>query len=98
MTKETVERDENLVLTEDGLQEGMRLLCPTLFGLGIGVISLDELGKPRCRSESGETGYILDFARDRIGDDGQPVEPRWICLGSINLTALRKLTLYSNWP
>lgn len=78
--------DENIVTSEDGLKEGMRLLCPTLFGYGLGIVSFDDKGCPRCLSESGDTSYFLVFTNDRPpNEDGTPASPRWVGCGSANM-------------
>ena len=88
------EDDANHITTEDGLKEGMRLLVPTLLGYGLGIMSKNEAGDLACRSTSGDTGFFLDFAHDRPPlEDGTPAPPRWVCGGSANLRALKKLTL-----
>lgn len=90
---ESLVKDENLVTTEDGLKAGMKLLCPTLFGWGIGVVSIDSFKQPVCDSESGDTAYFINFAKDRINDDGTPACPRWVCIGSGNMAAIKKLMI-----
>lgn len=93
---ESLVNDDNIVTTEDGLKAGMKLLCPTLFGWGIGIVSIDSYGQPKCMSESGHNAYFIQFAKDRPpNDDGTPACPRWVCTGSGNMKGLEKLMLYS---
>lgn len=90
---ESLVKDENLVTTEDGLKAGMKLLCPTLFGWGIGIVSIDSFKQPVCKSESGNTAYFIQFAKDRFNDDGTPASPRWVCMGSGNMAGIKKLMI-----
>jgi len=75
---------ENMVTTKDGLQEGMRLLIQDLIGLGIGYVEMMEDGKPTAFSKGRKMMYMLEFA---------PEPPRWVCSGSGNIAAIKKLNI-----
>jgi hypothetical protein len=72
---------ERLLPRDTPLEPGQRLLCPTLFGYGIGVVDKDG----HVTSPSGQTLYMV-----RPADDDRAC---WVCDGSGNLGAVRKLTL-----
>lgn len=84
-----VMKDENLVTTEDGLNDGDRVLVQDLFALQIGVIGCDRKGQLTCTSENGKKLYFIQFVNDRP----EPAPPRWVCTGSGNLAAIQKLEL-----
>lgn len=85
-----VAEPENLVTTEDGLREGDLLLVQDLMGLNIGVVSISPTtGQPLCTSQNGKMLYFLQFVSDRPA----PAPPRWVCTGSGNLAAVKKLEI-----
>ena len=79
---------ENLVTTKEGLVKGMRLLIQDLLGLNIGYVAIPEDGKPCAHSESGNMLFMLEFVDDRPEPDAPP---RWVCIGSANMRALKRL-------
>lgn len=84
-----IAKPENLITTEDGLNDGDRVLVHDLFGWGIGVIGCDRKGKILCTSPCGKRIYFIQFVNDRQ----PPAPPRWVCTGSGNLAAIRKMDL-----
>lgn len=82
----------NLVTTRDGLRDGDKLIVQDLFGLGVGVIQLNKAGDPLCTSPCGKRIYFIQFVNDRQ----PPAPPRWVCTGSGNLAAIRKMELTTN--
>ncbi len=65
------------------LKAGQRLLCPTLFGYGIGVVDKDG----HVTSANGSTLFMVRPADE---DDDRAC---WVCDGSGNLKTISKLTL-----
>lgn len=83
-------KETNLIIREGDLVEGMHLLIHDLFGWGHGVVHPDRT----CRSLSGKTLFFLKFVNDRPAKtDGTPSPPRWVCTGSGNLAAVRKMEI-----
>ena len=79
---------ENLVTSEDGLAVGEELLVQDLMGLNIAKVAIhSEDGAPYGLSPSGNMMYMLEFVDDR--PEGE--SPRWVCTGSANLKALKRL-------
>ena len=91
--------DTNILTKGGDLKVGMRVLVPTLFGWGVGVISRDKDGNPSCHSPDGQVVYVLTFAfaKDRPPlAEGAPLQPRWICTGSGNLRGLNNLEIFKS--
>ena len=90
---------DRLLTTRDALKPGMKLLVHDLFGWSIGMVLLDPQGNPRVLSQNGKRAYVIDFVNDRLAAaDGTPAPPRWVCLGSVNLAGLQRLTLHVEEP
>lgn len=74
------------------MKGGMKLLCRTLFGYAVGIVSINSYKQPVCNSESGDTAFFIEFVKDYMKIDGT-VAPRWICIGSGNMKCLEKLMM-----
>jgi len=60
------------------------------MGLNVAVVHFHkDDGEPYGLSQSGNTMFMLEFVADR--PEGEP--PRWVCTGSVNMKALKKLSL-----
>ena len=77
---EQIVAEGHRVTTENGLRAGVRLMCLTVFGYALGVVSVDEHGVPSCASENGKTTLFLEFTGGY-----------WGCFGSGNVAAIKKL-------
>ena len=80
--------NDNLITTGGGLMDGMRLMCRTLSGWSVGIISTDSHGQPVCLSESGNVSFFIEFFND---EETSP--PRWRCVGIGKTSGIRKLVV-----
>jgi len=77
--------DDNLITTLDGFIEGEPLLVQGFTGLCVAYACRSP--EPCAYSKNKSMVYMLQFVDDR--GEGEP--PRWVCVGSGNMLALRKL-------
>lgn len=80
---------ENMITTQDGLQDGQRVLLETLVGWSIATIQGNG-------AYSGESMWHMLEWREDYGwyRDGEERIACWTCTGSANMKALKRLTLF----
>ena len=97
----------NLITKESDHKPGMHLLVHDLFGGCHGIVhdlfggchgivhGIVQADGRSCLSLSGKTTFFLEFVNDRPPlEDGTPAPARWVCTGSGNLAAIKKLELH----